>query len=97
MESNIFSIDQRRRLHKLKEKEQVFKSYISKLKQENLQSEADFIINNIEKNELTEEFLLKSALLMDELAKRIDTHEMSYKISQLSKDLKSKMATLFKE
>lgn len=95
MDSNVISIDQKRRLKKLKEKEVIFKSYLSKLKQEELQHEANYIINKVNDNNLSEEFLLKSALIMDELAKRIDATHMSNTINQFSANIRSKMNTLF--
>jgi len=91
MDSNIISIDQQRRLKKLKEKEQVFKSYISKLKQSDLQFEANYIINKVNDEDLSQEFLLKSALLMEELAKRVDATQMSNTINKFSANLRSKM------
>ncbi len=97
MESNIISIDQKRRLKKLKEKEQAFKSYLTKLKQEDLQYEANYIINKVNTQDLSEEFLLKSALIMDELAKRVDAKNMSSTINQFSANLRSKMDTIFLE
>ena len=97
MESNIISIDQRRRLKILKEKEQSFKSYLGKLKQEDLQYEANYVINKVNAENLTEEFLLKSALIMDELAKRVESNNMSNTINQFSANLRSKMDILFTE
>ena len=94
MNSKIISFDQKRRLKKLKEKEQAFKSYLSKLKQADLQYEANYIINKVNDDDLSEEFLLKSALLMDELAMRVDATHMSNTINKFSANLRSKMDTL---
>jgi hypothetical protein len=91
MNSKVISIDQKRRLKKLKEKEQVFKSYLSKLKQEDLQYEANYIINKVNDENLSEEFLLKSALLMDELAIRVDATHMANTINKFSANIRSKM------
>lgn len=97
MESNVVSIGQRRKLKQLKEKESIFKSYLSKLKQEELQYEANYIINKVNESDLSEEFLLKSALVMDELAKRVDANKMSNTISKYSDNIKKKMQNLFEQ
>ena len=95
MNSNVVSIDQRRRLKKLKEKESIFKSYLSKLKQDELQFEANYIINKVNESDLSEEFLLKSALIMDELAQRVGATKMSNTIDKYSENIRSKIKTIF--
>lgn len=90
MDSKVISLDKQRRLKKLKEKEEVFKSYLSKLKQEELQYEANYIINKVNEENLSDEFLLKSALLMDELAKRVEATHMANTINKFSANLRSK-------
>lgn len=94
---NVISMDKKRKLKKLKEKESIFKSYLSKLKQEELQYEADYVMNRVHESDLSEEFLLKSALIMDELAKRVDANKMSNTISQYSSNIRSKITTLFNQ
>jgi len=91
MESNVVSIEQKRRLKKLKEKESTFKSYLSKLKQEELQYEANYIMNKVNEDELSEEFLLRGALLMDELAKRMDANKMANTINLFSQNLRKRL------
>lgn len=93
MDSKVISLDNQRRLKKLKEKEVVFKSYLSKLKQEELQYEANYIINKVNEENLSEEFLLKSALLMDELAKRVEATKMANTINKFSANLREKINT----
>jgi hypothetical protein len=95
MESNVVSLEAKRRLRELKKTERVFKSYLSKLKQEELQYEANYIINRVNDASLSEEFLLKSALIMDELALRVEAQSMSSTISKFSENLKNKMEQLF--
>ena len=97
MDSNIVSIDQKRRLKRLKEVESSFKSYLTKLKQEDLQYEANYVINKVNTDDLSEEFLLKSALIMDELGKRVTSSNMANTINQFSSNLRSKMDTLYTE
>lgn len=97
MNSNVVSIEQKRKLKKLKEKESIFKSYLSKLKQEELQYEANYIINKVNENDLSEEFLLKSALIMDELAKRVDAIQMSNTINKYSDNIRSKIKNIFEQ
>jgi hypothetical protein len=93
METNIFSIEKHRKLKNLKEKEKQFKVYLSSLKQEDLQYEANYIINKINEENLSDEFLLKSSLLMDELAKRVDANKMSNTINKFSSNIRSKIDT----
>lgn len=91
MNSNIVSIAERKKLKDLKLKEKQFKSYLSSLQQDQLQIEANYIINKINEENLTDEFLLKSALLMDELATRVNVTNMSHTITNFSKNIRSKM------
>ena len=91
MSSKIISFAEQKKLKELKAKEKQFKSYLSALKQEELQYEANYIMNKINEENLSEEFLLKSALLMDELAKRVDATSMSNTISKFSNNIKSKL------
>ena len=91
METKVISLDQKRRLKNLKQKEKQFKSYLTKLKQEELQYEANYIINKVHEENLSEEFLLKSALLMDELAKRVEATHMANTINKFSENLRAKL------
>ncbi len=91
MDNNVISLDQTRKLKNLKEKEKFFKSYLSKLKQEELQYEANYIINKVNEDNLSDEFLLKSALLMDELAKRVSATSMANTINKFSENLRAKL------
>lgn len=91
--TNIFSLDKQRKFKNLKDKERQFKGYISSLKQEELQYEANYIINKVKEENLSDEFLLKSAVLMDELAKRVDANNIANTISQFSSNLRKKLDT----
>jgi hypothetical protein len=91
MDTNIFSIEKHKKLRDLKEKEKQFKAYLSSLKQEDLQYEANYIINKINEENLSDEFLLKSSLLMDELAKRVDANKMSNTINKFSSNIRAKI------
>lgn len=91
MDSKIFSLDQHRELKQLKLKEAQFKGYLSALKQEELQYEANYIINKINDENLSQEFILKSALLMDELAKRVTATQMANTINKFADNLKAKL------
>ena len=93
MESNIISMEKQRKLRELKKQEKAFKTYLTKLKQEELQYEANYIINKVNENNLSDEFLLKSALLMDELAKRVDATQMANTIYKFSQNLREKFET----
>jgi hypothetical protein len=91
MSSKIVSLDKQRRLKDLKRQEESIKSYLSKLKQEELQYEANYIMNKVNEEDLSDEFLLRSALLMDELAKRMDANHMANTINVFSKNLKKRL------
>lgn len=89
--SNVVSLDQKRKLKNLKSKEKSFKKYLTSLKQEQLQYEATYIINKINDEDLSDEFLLKSALLMDELAQRVTVGQMANTINKYASNIRSKM------
>lgn len=87
----IFSIDNLREKKVLQTEEKNFKKYLGALKQEELQYEADHLLNNLDDSNLSEKFLLKSALLMEELAKRVDAQSISQRISNYSSELRDKL------
>lgn len=91
MDSNVISFNEQKKLKELKQKEVIFKDYLSKLKQEELQYEANYITNKINDDNLDDEFLLKSALLMEELAKRVEATNLSSTINKFSENLRNKL------
>ena len=91
MSSNIISLDQQRRLKSLKEQEGTFKKYLAKLQHEELQYEANHIINKVNEENLSDEFLLKSALLMEELANRVEATKMSNTINKFSLNIRERL------
>lgn len=90
-QTNVIDLSQAKVELKLKKKEEQFKKYLSSLKREQLQAEANYILNR--STGLDEETLMKSAMLMEELAKRVDADKMSNTISGYAKDLRSKAQT----
>ena len=88
--SNVIDLDSKRKLQALKKTEAGFKAYLSSLKQEQLQTEADFLLNQFS-DEYNEEYLLKSALLMDELAERVSATNMSHTINKYAENLRGKL------
>lgn len=89
VDPNVIDLGQAREKLALKEKEQQFKKYLSSLKQEQLQYEANYLMNKVG-NDLDEETLLKSALLMEELAKRVSANKMSDTITSYAEELRKK-------
>lgn len=92
--SNIVELEARRKEVELKKKESQFKVYLSSLKQDQLQTEANYLLNkvsNTDTADLNEEYLLKSALLMDELAKRVSADKMSHTINKFADNIREKM------
>jgi len=93
-ESNLVDFSKLKKMNELKEKEVKIKAYLSSLKQEDLQYEANYLMNKMQiDKEVDQTSLLKSALLMDELAKRVTVKGMSSTITQFAQDIKMKMHT----
>ena len=91
--SNVVSIDDQRKKQKQQKQEESFRSYLKSLKQEQLQYEANYLLNRIEdvvdKNQ-KDDLLLKSALLMDEIAHRVSNGSLSANINEFAQDIRSK-------
>jgi hypothetical protein len=87
-DTNVIDLSKAKAKLALKQKEEQFKQYLSSLKQDQLQIEANYILN--QSQGLDEETLMKSALLMEELAKRVSANNMSDTISGFAKDLREK-------
>jgi hypothetical protein len=90
--SNVVDLESKRKLIALKKTEAGFKSYLSSLKQDQLQTEANYLLNQFS-DEYNEEYILKSALLMDELAKRVSASNMSHTINKYAENLRGKLET----
>jgi hypothetical protein len=88
--SNVVDLEQQRKKVALKRTEVTFKTYLSSLKQEQLQTEANFLLNQFS-DEYNEDYLLKSALLVDELAKRVSATNMSHTINKYAQNLRDKL------
>ena len=89
--TKVVSLDELRARKEIQEKESTFKKYLTGLKTSELQYEANYIINRVKDEDQTEDFYLKGALLMDELAGRINEVSMSQTIEKFAKELKSKL------
>ena len=90
---NVVSIQAaREKQHQLK-KEENFKLYLKSLKQEQLQYEANYLLNRIDmaiESNQKNEILLKSALLMDEIAQRVSNGSLSASINDFAQDIREK-------
>lgn len=89
--TKVISIEDLRKKKEIESKQKHFKLYLSKLKTNELQYEANFIINRIKDEDQGIDFYLKGALLMDELALRIEQEGMATTIRNFSKKLKDKL------
>ena len=89
--TKVVSLDKLRVEKAFREKESTFKKYLTSLKTSELQHEANYIINRVQDKDQNEDFYLKGALLMDELATRIDELGMSSTIKSFSEKLKEKL------
>ena len=87
-DTNVIDLTKAKAKLALKHKEEQFKKYLSSLRQDQLQTEANYILNKSQG--LDEETLMKSALLMEELAKRVSANKMSDTITGFAKDLREK-------
>lgn len=88
---NVVTLESLKRKKSLLDLEKRFKQYLSGLKQEQLQYESNFLINKMGEDGLSEEDLLRSALLMDELAKRMGTDRMSQTVVDFASNIRSKI------
>lgn len=86
----VVSIAQKRAEFQFRQKENEFKNYLSKLKLNELRHEANYIIERAGEEDLGDEFLLKGALLMEELARRIEGDKMAGQVAQFADTLKEK-------
>ncbi len=91
-QSNVVDLQARRKKIELKKTEAQFKNYLSSLKQEQLQTEANYLLNQFS-DKCDDKYLLKSALLMDELAKRVTASNMSHTINKYAENLRGKLDT----
>lgn len=87
-DTNVIDLTRAKAKLAFKHKEEQFKKYLSSLRQDQLQTEANYILNKSQG--LDEETLMKSALLMEELAKRVSADKMSDTITGFAKDLREK-------
>lgn len=87
----VVSLAEKREEIYFKRKEGEFKSYLGKLKIGELRHEANYIIERMKDENLDDEFLLKGAMLMEELANRVNEQSMSEQISTFADNLKSKV------
>ncbi len=87
----VVSLEEKRAEFLFKKKEGEFKKYLTGLKLDELRHEANFIIERMSEEELENEFLLKGAMLMEELASRIEGDRMSERISLFAEGLKKRM------
>jgi hypothetical protein len=89
LDSNVIEMDQARVKIRLRQQEEQFKKYLGSLKQDQLQYEANYLLN-MASTGLDDETLMKSALLMEELAKRISADKMSDTITAYAEELRRK-------
>lgn len=90
MKNNVIGMESAKSEIELKRSEAKFKNYLGALKQEELQTEANFIMNSMGQD-LDVDSLRKSALLMEELAKRVSVDSMSSSISDLANNLRDQL------
>ena len=89
--TKLVSLDELRAQKALKERENAFKMYLTSLKTSELQHEANYIIDKVKNENQNDDFYFKGALLMDELAGRINEAGMSTTIKSFAAQLKEKL------
>lgn len=88
---DVVSIEDARKLRHLKDKEKEFKNYLKSLKQNQLEHEIDYLLNEFDSSNNKQESILKSAMLLDELASRVDVESMSISINEFANEVRSKL------
>jgi hypothetical protein len=88
-ENNVINLEDAKTKFALKQKEIQFKAYLRSLKREQLQYEANYLMNKAHDG-LDDDTLLKSALLMEELATRVSTDSMSNTITNYADEIRNK-------
>lgn len=87
---DVVSIEDARKLRYLKDKEKEFKDYLKTLKQDQLQNEVNFLLSKIDSSS-NQEYILKSAMLLDEIASRVNVDSMSISINQFANEVRTKL------
>lgn len=91
--AQVFSIKSHREKKEQDLKEQSFKCYLNSLKQDQLQHEAIYLMNKFQNEHMTNETLRMSAMLMEELAKRVDVISMKESIKNFAFNIRNKIET----
>lgn len=89
--TKVVSLEELRAKKAVKEREETFKKYLTSLKTSELQHEANYIIDKVKDENQNDDFYFKGALLMDELAGRINEAGMSSTIQSFAAQLKEKL------
>lgn len=90
MKDNVIGLEKAKNELAIRRADQKFKNYLSSLKQEELQTEANYIMNNMG-SDLDAESLKRSAMLMEELAKRVSVDTMSSSINGFATKLRDQL------
>lgn len=90
----VISLEKKRKEIEFKKKEELLKDYLKNLKTNELQYEANDIINKLNNEPLSDDCVFKGAVLMEEFAKRIDMKQMSDQVNGYAVGLKSKLELL---
>lgn len=90
MKNNVIGLEKAKVELESKRADQKFQNYLSALKQEELQIEANYIMNNMG-SDLDAESLKKSAMLMEELAKRVSADDISNSINKFATNLRDQI------
>ena len=88
---NVISIEKLRKDKDRRMEQSQFQGYLKSLPQDQLQFEADFLINQIENEGATEKLLTRVALLMEELATRVNGERMSSVINEFAGNIRNKL------
>lgn len=87
----VISIEQLRADKTRREEQVEFQGYLKSLPQDQLQFEADFLIGQIEKEGASEKLLTRIALLMEELASRVNGERMTSMIHEFADNVRNKL------
>jgi hypothetical protein len=92
--NKVISLEKKREELEFKKKELNLKKYLESLKTNELQYEANDIIDQLNNGPVNNDDIFKGAVLMEEFAKRIDTKQMSEQVTSYANGLKTRLELL---
>lgn len=86
----VVSLNEFKQKKSLLQEEKEFQTYLKTLRQDQLQIEANYLIKTLDEKGATDKSLHQIALLMEELATRVDGDKMSSDINEFAANIRNK-------